>query len=820
MDDGQGGDFLALVGQEGAGDSLATLFTVTSGLQEGGLYRFRFRARNVNGWSGWSPIAYLRAASGPGRPGAPTLNSVAATGFTLAMTKTGEDGGGSIVGYELWRNQGTGTVDFIQVTTYDGQSSTHTVTVAADTLVAGQIYLLKSRAVNAFGSGEYSEELAVGVADFPAAPASLTKVIAESSPTYITLEWAASADTELPVLGYRLSMRNDTEGDETFTVVYDGLNYPNVHKYTVASGVETGSTYSFQVEALNYNGAGAASATATYALCTSPSVLSAPTLEAVTATSMTLNWDQPGSDGGCQVLSYSVYMDDGAGGSFSELDPAAINNKPTLRTFVVSTFTSSDTSKTYKFKIMASNLIGSVESPEVSFVLAAVPDKPTTAPTLNLAATSASRIGVDYAAFTVAMNGGSAVLSYELQMYNYTSSSWLSLVGGASAYTIATSFTQEQGLEKGSTYMFRYRAWNINGAGEFSDVSYLVAAQVPARPPSPRYGSSSASAINLLFSPSSDDGGSMILRMELEVSPLLSTSWTAVATYDGSSMRHELTTAADGLVAYSKYRFRIRAVNAYGPSADSAELVASVAPLPGVFAAVTKDQLYSSTTSIMVRWAVPVSEVEPILGFRLRMTDAATQETKVIYDNPSNQNVLEFLADGLTPGGTYSFSVLGVNFNGEGALWSPDATFRACTAPSGVAVPALTEQSATQLSFSWQAPAVDGGCPTTTYELWLDNKVTGLLEQTYTGAAHVMQTTVSISATYLGQNFRYLLKAVNDIGSGSSLVGYALFAAVPNAPSAGPASDATITNKERIKVTWAALGTAETGGSEIESYQL
>jgi len=62
--------------------------------------------------------------------------------------------------------------------------------------------------------------------------------------------------------------------------------------------------------------------------------------------------------------------------------------------------------------------MGTTISTEVSFVLAAVPDKPATSPTLNLAATKATAIGVNFAAFTVGMDGGSLVLSYELQMYN------------------------------------------------------------------------------------------------------------------------------------------------------------------------------------------------------------------------------------------------------------------------------------------------------------------------------------------------------------------------------------------------------------------
>ena len=129
---------------------------------------------------------------------------------------------------------------------------------------------------------------------------------------------------------------------------------------------------------------------------------------------MTLVWQEPITDGGCQVLSYSLFMDDGASGSFTELDAASINNLPTLRTYEMSSFTSSDTSKTFGFKLRATNSIGWSESEEIFHVLAAVPDKPLTAPTLNLQGTGKTRIRVDYAELTTGMNGGSPILSYEL----------------------------------------------------------------------------------------------------------------------------------------------------------------------------------------------------------------------------------------------------------------------------------------------------------------------------------------------------------------------------------------------------------------------
>lgn len=374
IDDGHGGSFRSVVGGAQQGPSLETLATVEQGIEEGGLYRFRWRASNVNGWSGFSPVAYIRAATRPGRPGAPILDEVDADGISVTVQRTQQDHGGSPLHYELWRNQGTGTLDYILVASYDGASQSHRLTVVSDALAPGQVYSLRTVAVNDFGAGEASEELVVGLAGFPAAPASLAKVAAESGTSYLTLAWAQSADTALPVLGYQLYMQDTSLGVDEFELIYDGTDYPHVRKFTVARGVVTGGEYAFRVAAVNFNGAGPASDAVVYAICTQPGFLAPPRLDAVTETTMLLGWAPPASDGGCRVLSYALLIDDGAGGPFAPLDPALVANRPTLRAYAVTSFTNADTSKTFRFLLQASNRIGATESREASFVLAAVPD--------------------------------------------------------------------------------------------------------------------------------------------------------------------------------------------------------------------------------------------------------------------------------------------------------------------------------------------------------------------------------------------------------------------------------------------------------------
>ena len=333
-----------------------------------------------------------------------------------------------------------------------------------------------------------------------------------------------------------------------------------------------------------------------------PSGFKTPTLINVDMTSMTLQWSSPSSNGGCTIKSYHIFMNDGDGlNNFHEVDAATVAGIPSLRTYQV-LFTAADTSKTYKFYLITENIVGTVSTDVISFILAATPSQPPSPPTLNLGDTKSYQIQVDYVALASSLNGGSDILSYELQVYNYTMSSWISIIGGEDNFSLQNTYTYGKGISKGKSYQFRYRAWNINGAGAFSDVAYITAAQVPARPPAPVYSSSTAISITLTLLQSVDDGGSMITSYVLEISPYLSTSWSTVASYDGSSMTHTITTVSGEITSYTKYRFRFQAVNSYGNSDYSEELQAVIAPLPSQPAPVTKDQIYSTKTSIKIKW--------------------------------------------------------------------------------------------------------------------------------------------------------------------------------------------------------------------------
>lgn len=80
IDDGLGGPFRVIFGT--VADTLATR-SIYKQVERGLLYRTRYRVRNAIGWSDYSPIGYLRAASPPYAPPAPAF--VAATADTITV---------------------------------------------------------------------------------------------------------------------------------------------------------------------------------------------------------------------------------------------------------------------------------------------------------------------------------------------------------------------------------------------------------------------------------------------------------------------------------------------------------------------------------------------------------------------------------------------------------------------------------------------------------------------------------------------------------------------------------------------------------------
>jgi len=212
------------------------LYTLSGSLVSGETYSFRYRVKNVVGWSDYSDVTSAVAADAPAKPSnAPTIiGDPTATSVTVLLDHdTVTDGGSPITAYRLEVCQDNAArtlclVDsaYTNVSSYASTVS-HTLTVATDSLVTGAIYKVRYKATNAVGGdGTASDPLSVALADKPAASSSITKSMSTSSRTSLSLQWSgiAISSSQSPganITGYVLNATDPTTG--TTWEAFDGV---------------------------------------------------------------------------------------------------------------------------------------------------------------------------------------------------------------------------------------------------------------------------------------------------------------------------------------------------------------------------------------------------------------------------------------------------------------------------------------------------------------------------------------------------------------------------------------------------------------------
>ncbi len=284
-----------------------------------------------------------------------------------------------------------------------------------------------------------------------------------------------------------------------------------------------------------------------------------PRLVSVDETHFTIEWDLPRSNGGCPITGYAIYRDNGLGGFIiTPVDVASVEDNPYLFKHTA-TIAGSETGKTFRVKVEAINVYGSVLSPALSFVLADVPGKPTPAPSVDITNTTTSQIKVNFAN-TNPDNGGSPLIATELQMDD----------GDAGEFRIIfttsefTTYVVTDGIERGKNYRFRYRVRNVNGWSPFSEVSFIRAFSTPNIPPAPVFDSATDTTATFKLYYTDNDNGSRIKKYELwlDDGDDLESDFHKVLTYDGLSQTHTLDKTLDSLgLPGTIYRLKYRAQN-------------------------------------------------------------------------------------------------------------------------------------------------------------------------------------------------------------------------------------------------------------------
>jgi titin len=293
IDDGKGGSFQKLIGS--TSNSFLTAYTISTGIEKGLEYRLRYRVKNAIGWSGYSPISFILAANAPDAPPKPTFSSFDTSTLYLNIQPSKDNGGSPILFYHLYRYNST-SGDFDLIESLSPGSLIYSATAGTDGYAIGSTYRYKVVVQNGVDSSEASDEAYIAFGDVPPQPTAIDANDCTTTRSTIHVSWDP-VSAPLSVTGYILNMDDGRLGE--YSQVYVGTNRPDLTEYTV-TGLTTGLSYKFTLQAINYNGRSLASSSTTLYACDVPAGLAAPKYVSSDkdALTITLSWDSPSDEGG------------------------------------------------------------------------------------------------------------------------------------------------------------------------------------------------------------------------------------------------------------------------------------------------------------------------------------------------------------------------------------------------------------------------------------------------------------------------------------------------------------------------------------------
>jgi titin len=486
-------------------------------LSNGTPYTFKVRAVNANGIGSESdPITAIPSTT----PGAPVLGSATHGDIkvTLVWAEPLDTGGSPITDYE-WTTDSGASWDTFGSTALTGEITP---------LVNGTPYTFEVRAVNANGVGLLSSNsLTSTPSTTPGAP-----VLNSATPGAgkVTLAWEEPLDTgDSPITDYEWTNNSGASWDTFGSTALTGEITP----------LANGTTYTFEVRAVNANGVGLLSSNS---LTSTPSSTpGAPVLNSATHgdIKVTLVWAEPLDTGGSPITDYE--WTDNSGASWDAFGSTALTGEITPL--------ANGTPYTFEVRAVNANGVGLLSSNS----LTATPSTTPGAPVLNSATHGDIKVTLVWA--EPLDTGGSPITDYE----------WTDNSGASWDAFGSTALTGEiTPLTNGTPYTFEVRAVNANGVGLLSSNSLTATPSTTPGAPVLNSATPGDGRVTLAWSPPLDTGDSPITSYQ-----------TMIGTSPWSGNATNLSVTWTGLTNGLSYTFRVRASNENGGGLGSNVLSAT-----------------------------------------------------------------------------------------------------------------------------------------------------------------------------------------------------------------------------------------------------
>jgi hypothetical protein len=535
-------------------------------LIQGHSYIFKFRAINKVGESLDSPDSANAITSDvPSQPLPPIVivKTTSSTTIDFIFNQNIENNGSPIIKYTLYINDGITLTIYNKINSYNGQANTFSLDRITEGLALGTVYSFKYSATNSGGESDMSDIARAAFASLPSQSNDPTVDYTFSNSNYLRLEWnSITTGLDIPILKNSLFMDDGNNGEFT-NICNVNSSLPQQVCYV---NTLRGKQYRFYTNASNFNGTGKDSNIVAFYSCSAPQELKMPKFTSSTQSSISISWAYPLDDGSCSITSYEIYRDDADKKTpYIRVDQLLTENQPNLFQYAVGGLTS--LGNIYQFTIKAVNIIGSNSSPTVGFTLASVPSKPSVLPYRDLTKPDVVTIALTPLSTTAAANGGSPIISYELKKYNGLTYQTLY---GLNFNSLAISFI-DKNVVAGNEYKYIYRARNINGWGDYSDIGIIKAIYKPLKPTSLTMNSALTTTTNIALNitPLQDFKGSSSMIYEIWMDQgTINSTFNNLGNYNGIDLTYFVTNAIENIAAGQTYGFKIKAKNELNTYSD------------------------------------------------------------------------------------------------------------------------------------------------------------------------------------------------------------------------------------------------------------
>jgi hypothetical protein len=685
----------------------------------------------------------------------------------------------------------------VQFSTDDGanwnlfeDSVTNVAQVTVDNLVNNVPVLFRVAAINEVGQGEFSSpSLSVTPDQKPGKPqnVSLAPGVEE-----LTVTWDPPAVAgSLPILSYEAQISSDS-----------GLNWSplgTVSSPLVVAG-SNGTTYRIRVRAVNGDGEGEwALSTGTVTprnLAENPENVAG----SIGDQSVSIWWSAPSETYGGTISDYVVTQTaDGGAPVDVPWDSSAV---PTEQSPLV--ISNLDNGTMYSFEIQAVTEVGAGQpnTPLLTLTPAVLPGVPQ-----NLAV-GGSDESLDVSWEAPADNGGAAITAYIVE---WSSNSFTTILDTQTTGAADRTYTIPN-LTNGLVYQVRIRAQNA--IGDSAIVTYPSNA-VPGRPSTAVQNFTAVPndrRVALTWAEPADKGGIQLLRYNLFYKTSDS-EWSETPNRELPNNFNSFTVL--GLENGSFYDFKIKAVTAFGESADDptndTRLNVQPSTVPGT---PTNLQITGALNQVTVTWDAPFTGGALISDYKILLKVGS--ENFVTYEDGESQETTVTIPN-LTNGVPVSVKVAAVNTAGAG-LYSVESASQSPGIPAEAPTLGSPSIGDGEISLSWLPPANTAGLLVTGYRV--QKRVYDSNNTETTGWSNVTttsSTTLDVTVSNLENGTKYDLRV-----AAMTLFGSGIYASVEQLIPAGPAAAPTglIVNASSGTALLEWVAPTDDGGSAISGHRV